>query len=111
MDCLFCKFASGEIPVEKIAENDVAFAINDINPVAPTHVLVIPRAHHENAVASSKSDPTLLAAIFSLVDEIVTRDGIDSYRTLFNTGAGAGQRVFHTHLHLVAGRPFGWPPG
>ena len=111
MDCLFCKFASGDIPVDKVAENDVAFAINDINPVAPTHILVIPKVHHENAVASSKNDATRLAALFSLVDEIVSRDGIDGYRTLFNTGASAGQSVFHTHLHLIAGRPFGWPPG
>jgi histidine triad (HIT) family protein len=111
MDCLFCKFASGDIPVDKVAENDVAFAINDINPVAPTHILVIPKVHHENVVASSIDDPTRLAALFSLVDEIVSREGIDGYRTLFNTGASAGQSVFHTHLHLIAGRPFGWPPG
>lgn len=111
MDCLFCKFASGEIPVDKVAENQAAFAINDINPVAPTHILFIPKEHHENAVASSKSDPTSLTALFSLVGEVVSRDGIESYRTIFNTGAGAGQSVFHTHLHLIAGRPFGWPPG
>ena len=111
MDCLFCKFSSGDIPVDKVAENGVAFAINDINPVAPTHILVIPKVHHENAVASSMDDPTRLAALFSLVDEIVSREGIDGYRTLFNTGASAGQSVFHTHLHLIAGRPFGWPPG
>ncbi|MFM8841619.1 MAG: HIT domain-containing protein [Actinomycetota bacterium] len=111
MDCLFCKFATGEIPVAKIAENDRAFAINDINPVAPTHILVIPKDHQENAVASSKSDPKVLASIFSLVDEIVIREGLDGYRTLFNTGASAGQSVFHTHLHLIAGRSLGWPPG
>jgi histidine triad (HIT) family protein len=111
MDCLFCKFASGEIPVEKIAESDSVFAINDINPVAPTHILLIPKVHQENAVSSSKGDPAILAAIFDLVDQIVIRYGLDGYRTLFNTGASAGQSVFHTHLHLIAGRPLSWPPG
>lgn len=111
MSCLFCKFASGEIPVEKIAENEAAFAINDINPVAPTHILVIPKAHAENVVASSKSDPNLLPELFALVGQIVTSHSLDGYRTLFNTGESAGQSVFHTHLHLIAGRPLAWPPG
>ena len=111
MSCLFCKFASGEIPVEKIAENEAAFAINDINPVAPTHILVIPKAHAENVVASSEKDPGLLSELFALVGQIVDRHSLDGYRTLFNTGASAGQSVFHTHLHLIAGRPLAWPPG
>lgn len=111
MTCLFCGFASGEIAVEKVAENEIAFAIKDINPVAPTHILIIPRKHQENAVASMKSDPMVLSGIFSLVDQITEELGLDGYRTVFNSGASAGQSVFHTHLHLLAGRSFAWPPG
>lgn len=111
MNCLFCKFASGEIAVEKVAENEVAFAINDINPIAPTHILVIPRSHDESVVASSRRHPDVLPALFELVSEISNRLDLDGYRTVFNTGASAGQSIFHTHLHLIAGRPLAWPPG
>lgn len=111
MSCLFCSFASGEIPVEKIAENSGAFAINDINPVAPTHILVIPKEHQENAVGTFHSDADGLLSIFTLVSEIVDAHQLTGYRTVFNTGASAGQSVFHTHLHLIAGRSLSWPPG
>lgn len=110
-DCLFCGFASDSIPVAKVAENQWAFAINDINPVAPTHILVIPKAHHENAISTLSADPDSLTGIFSLVAEIVKDQDLTGYRTLFNTGQSAGQSVFHTHLHLIAGRSLTWPPG
>lgn len=110
-DCLFCGFASGSIPVERVAENEFAFAISDINPVAPTHILVIPKKHHENAVSTVQSDKNSLLGIFELVSEIVAREALDDYRTVFNTGIGAGQSIFHTHLHLIAGRSLAWPPG
>ena len=110
-DCLFCGFASGSIPVERVAENEFAFAISDINPVAPTHILVIPKKHHANAVATLQSDEKSLLGVFELVSEIVTKQNIDDYRTVFNTGAKAGQSIFHTHLHLIAGRSLAWPPG
>lgn len=110
-NCLFCGFASGDIPVDKVAENDLAFAINDINPVAPTHILIIPKKHDENAVATMSTDRESLVAIFSLLKEIVADSGLEAYRTVFNTGSSAGQSVFHTHLHLIAGRALTWPPG
>lgn len=111
INCLFCGFSSGAIPVEKVAENDLAFAINDINPVAPTHILIIPKRHHESVVATTDADSESLVAIFSLVKGIVAKLKLDGYRTLFNTGAAAGQSVFHTHLHLISGRSLTWPPG
>lgn len=111
MSCLFCSFASGEIPVEKVAENSGAFAINDINPVAPTHILIIPKEHHENAVGTFLGHSDSFLSIFSLVSEIVETQQIAGYRMVFNTGESAGQSVFHTHLHLIAGRSLSWPPG
>jgi len=111
MNCLFCAFASGEIPVEKIASNDRAFAINDINPVAPTHVLIIPNSHHENAAEVASASPETLASIFALASQVATTRELTGYRTVFNTGASAGQSVFHAHLHLIAGRSLEWPPG
>jgi histidine triad (HIT) family protein len=110
-DCLFCRFASGEIPVEKVAENSSVFAINDINPVAPTHILVIPKEHHENAGVLASEAPETLAMIFSLAKELAVAKGLSGYRSVFNTGASAGQSVFHAHLHLIAGRDLSWPPG
>lgn len=111
MSCLFCNFATGDIPVERVLENEFAFAIKDINPVAPTHILIIPKAHHENAADLALHASDSLVAIFQLAAEIAERDGLSGYRTVFNTGASAGQSVFHAHLHLIAGRPFAWPPG
>jgi histidine triad (HIT) family protein len=111
MSCLFCSFADGSIPVDRVAENDRAFAINDINPVAPTHLLIIPKKHFENAAQVSAADPESIVDIFRLVEEIARSQGLDGYRTIFNTGASAGQSVFHAHLHMIAGRPLTWPPG
>ncbi len=110
-DCLFCRFASGEIEVEKIAENSASFAINDINPVAPTHILIIPKEHHENAGALASEAPETLGMIFSLAAQLASERGLSGYRTVFNTGESAGQSVFHAHLHLIAGRDLSWPPG
>ncbi len=110
-DCLFCRFASGEIEVEKIAENSSSFAINDINPVAPTHILIIPKEHHENAGALASEAPETLGMIFSLAAQLASERGLSGYRTVFNTGESAGQSVFHAHLHLIAGRDLSWPPG
>lgn len=110
-DCVFCKIIAGVIPSPHIAANDEAIAIADISPVAPTHYLIVPRKHEENAVALHASNPTGLSSLFDLVREITAREKIDDYRLVFNTGAGAGQSVFHAHLHLIAGRAFSWPPG
>jgi histidine triad (HIT) family protein len=110
-DCIFCKIIVGEIPAPHLASNASAVAIADISPVAPTHYLILPREHAENAVALHHKSPADLADLFALVDEVSTREGLTDYRLVFNTGAGAGQSVFHAHLHLLAGRAFTWPPG
>ena len=111
MDCLFCKIASDEIPATIVAKNDLAVAFDDINPQAPTHVLIIPTTHHDNVAELSAADPLALQALFSLAAEIAAERGLNGYRTVFNTGAEAGQSVFHAHLHLLGGRALQWPPG
>ena len=110
-ECIFCKIIAGEIPAPLLGSNSDAVAIADISPVAPTHYLILPRKHEENAVALHRSDPNALTSLFALVDQLATSEGIADYRLVFNTGAGAGQSVFHAHLHLIAGRSFSWPPG
>ncbi len=110
-DCIFCKFAANEISVPKIFESDRIFAINDIAPQAPTHILIIPKFHSENAAATALEQAGTLDELFLAVGDIAADLGISDYRTVFNTGAGAGQSVFHAHLHLLAGRAFAWPPG
>ena len=111
MDCLFCKFATKEIPLDFVYESDSLFAINDIDPQAPTHILIIPKAHFENAPELAQSEPAVIAEIFNAAKAIAAERELDSFRTVFNTGAGAGQSVFHAHLHLLGGRKFAWPPG
>lgn len=110
-DCIFCKIISGEIPSPHLAANEDAVAIADISPVAPTHFLILPRKHEENAIALHRSEPQSLSGIFALVDTLTSERGISDYRLVFNTGAEAGQSVFHAHLHLIAGRALQWPPG
>jgi histidine triad (HIT) family protein len=110
-DCIFCKIISGAIPAPQLASNSAAVVIADIAPVAPIHFLVLPRVHVPNAIALQQSHPTDFAALFALADEVIAREGLNDYRLVFNTGAGAGQSVFHAHLHLLAGRAFEWPPG
>ena len=111
-ECLFCGIVAGAVPATKVLESDHVLAFRDINPQAPTHVLVIPRDHYPDAAA--------LAAAGGLLDEVVAhahqvavREGIDGsgYRIVFNTGQEAGQTVGHVHLHLLGGRPMTWPPG
>ena len=111
MDCLFCKFAKKEIPLDLVYESENLFAINDIDPKAPTHVLVIPKRHFENAPELAELEPQTIAEIFEVAKQIAADRGLDSFRSVFNTGAGAGQSVFHAHLHLLGGRKFAWPPG
>ncbi|CAB4732114.1 unannotated protein [freshwater metagenome] len=103
--------AAGEIPVEFQFESETVFAINDISPQAPTHVLIIPKAHHENAAQLSTNAPEVLASMHQVASEIAKARGLDGYRSVFNTGESAGQSVFHAHLHLLGGRQFAWPPG
>ena len=111
MDCIFCRIAGGEVPATYVREDDLAVAINDVNPVAPTHVLIIPRQHLESV--RELSDPSLLAHLFGLAHEIAAEMGIagGGYRLVFNVGVEGGQTVSHVHLHLLGGRMMGWPPG
>jgi histidine triad (HIT) family protein len=110
-DCLFCRIARGEIPVTRVAENERCVAFRDINPQAPTHVLVIPREHV--ASLDDASDPFILGEVLLMARAVARNEGIvaGGYRTVLNTNAGAGQSVFHLHAHVLGGRPMTWPPG
>ena len=109
-DCLFCKIVAGEIPATKLYEDDHVVAFADTNPQAPTHVLVVPRKHFTD-LPDVASDPEAAAGLLAGIRELARRQGLTDFRTVFNTGAGVGQTVFHVHAHVLAGRPFGWPPG
>ncbi len=108
---LFCKIISGDIPAEIIFRNENVIAFRDITPQAPTHVLLVPTIHVENAAALAQLSCVVTAALFTAAKEIAASEGLDGYRTVFNTGASVGQSVFHAHLHLLGGRAFTWPPG
>ena len=110
-DCLFCKIVSGEIPSEKVHESGTTYAFRDVNPQAPTHVLVVPRSHYADAAALGRAEPGILADLVAAADEIADAEGLEGYRMVFNTGAAAQQTVFHTHLHVLGGRSLTWPPG
>ena len=103
--------ASGEIPVEFVFESSNLFAIKDIAPQAPIHILIIPKAHNENAAELSVNAPAVLSEMHGAAAKIAVDLNLDGYRSVFNTGASAGQSVFHAHLHILGGRPFAWPPG
>jgi histidine triad (HIT) family protein len=104
---------TGEISPDVVGENAGAIAFRDINPEAPVHVLVIPRSHHANLAEVALDEPAVLADMFELAREVATKDGIaeSGYRLVANTGPDAHQTVFHAHLHVLGGRPMGWPPG
>ena len=102
-DCVFCKIVAGEVPAEVLGRTDEALAFRDLNPQAPFHVLVVPFDHHENAAATAAADPASLGHVIALADEVAQAAGNADYRLIFNTGAGAGQTVFHTHVHVLAG--------
>jgi len=112
-NCLFCKMASGAIPVKKIYEDDDLFAIEDINPVAPMHVLIIPKKHLVNSLELTPVDDQLVGAVYRVAAQLARDRGMadDGFRIVNNNNAGAGQSVFHIHFHLLAGRGFAWPPG
>lgn len=112
-DCLFCKIVRSEVPATVVRDGDRTLAFRDINPQAPTHVLVIPKAHHESAAALATADDALLAEVIREAHEVAVGDGLTDfgYRMVFNTGTGAGQTVFHVHCHVLGGRGMNWPPG
>ena len=108
-DCIFCKIAKHEIPTEPVYENDKVIAFNDLNPQAPVHILVIPKEHVSSI--NEITDLAIMQDLFDAIQKIVSKLGIKDYRTVINTGAGAGQTVFHLHIHILGGRPMLWPPG
>jgi len=112
-NCLFCKIVAGEIPAAKIFEDERAVVFRDINPQAPTHALVIPRKHVASLNEASEEDEALLGHLLLVAARVARDEGLagSGYRTVINTGAEAGQTVFHIHVHLVGGRRLTWPPG
>jgi len=112
-DCIFCKIAAGEIPADVIYENEDVLVFRDLNPQAPTHVLVIPRRHVSTLNDLQPQDAELMGKMTLAAKAVAEQEGIaeEGYRTVVNCNAGAGQTVFHIHLHLLGGRPMGWPPG
>lgn len=112
-NCLFCKIAAGDIPSNKVHEDDDVLAFRDIAPRAPTHILVIPRDHIASAADLTEADAPLLGKLFAATAEIARREGIADagYRIVSNVGRWGGQTVDHLHFHLLGGRAFEWPPG
>ncbi|WP_225821237.1 histidine triad nucleotide-binding protein [Streptomyces naphthomycinicus] len=110
-DCLFCKIVTGEIPATIVRETETTVAFRDINPQAPTHILVIPKAHYENAAELAAAAPQLAADVLAETKAVADGEKLDSYRLVFNTGSGAGQTVWHAHAHVLGGRGLQWPPG
>lgn len=112
-DCLFCKILDGEIPAEIIHESDTTIAFRDINPQAPTHVLVIPRRHISTINDLDEKDAELVGEMYLAAKAIAADEGVADlgYRAVMNCNEGAGQSVFHIHLHVLGGRPLDWPPG
>jgi histidine triad (HIT) family protein len=110
-DCLFCGIAAGDIDADVVHATERTVAFRDLNAQAPTHVLVVPRDHFANAAELAAGDPVASAELLTTAAAVAAAEGHDDYRLVFNTGAGAGQSVFHAHLHLLAGRDLSWPPG
>jgi len=112
-DCLFCRIAAGEIPAKIVHQDEGYVAFEDINPQAPVHILIIPRRHVEGVGTLADEDAAFAGGAVTLARRLATAKGLDEsgYRLVFNNGTGAGQTVFHLHLHLMGGRPFTWPPG
>lgn len=110
-DCLFCKFVTRELDTDVVAESELSLAFRDIAPQAPTHVLVVPKRHVENA-AELSAEPAELADVVALAARVAEQEGVaGGYRLVTNTGRAGGQAVFHMHLHLLGGRRMTWPPG
>lgn len=113
IDCIFCKIVNGDIPSKLVFENDDVVAFHDLNPQAPTHILVIPKKHIATLLESGNEDIELLGKIQTAAIEIARQQGLDQdgFRLVTNCLEGAGQSVFHIHVHLLGGRRLGWPPG
>jgi histidine triad (HIT) family protein len=111
-NCLFCKIGAKTIPAKLVYEDDDLFAFEDIHPQAPTHILICPRKHFAALHDASHADQQIIGKLHLVAAKLAReRDLLSGYRTVFNNGSGAGQSVFHLHLHLLGGRNFRWPPG
>ncbi len=110
-DCLFCKIIQGDIPADKLYEDDDVLVFRDIAPVAPLHFLVIPKKHIHGPSAVAEEDEQLIGKMMRVGNQIAQQEGIEQFRLVFNNGAEAGQTVFHIHMHVIGGRSLNWPPG
>jgi len=111
-DCLFCKIVAGDIEADVVHESRTTVAFRDLNPQAPTHVLVVPRSHYPDAAALAEGEPGTAVDLFEAAKAIAAEAGLgEGYRLVFNTGAAAHQTVFHAHMHVLGGRAMTWPPG
>lgn len=112
-DCLFCRIVAKDIPAAVVHQEGLAVVIRDINPQAPTHLLVIPHEHIESLDDASQKDEGLLGHLLRVAARVANAEGLaeSGYRVVINNGAGAGQSVFHLHVHVLGGRPMNWPPG
>ncbi|GAA3624069.1 histidine triad nucleotide-binding protein [Kineosporia mesophila] len=108
-DCLFCKIIAGDLPSDMVYRGDRVVAFRDINPVAPTHILVVPVDHHPDVVHLAAKDEPLLTELVTVAGELAKAEAGGQFRLMFNTGAEAGQTVFHVHAHVLAGHPMGFP--
>jgi histidine triad (HIT) family protein len=113
MDCIFCKIAAGQIPANLVYQDEEVVAFRDLHPQAPTHLLIIPRRHIGSVNDMGENDAALVGRLFLAAKSIAKAEGVadSGYRLVMNTNRDAGQTVFHIHLHLLAGRALGWPPG
>ena len=116
-DCLFCRLVAGDVPSTVVLDTERTLAFRDINPQAPTHVLVVPKEHHRNVGALAAADPGLLGEVLQSVRAVAEQEGLidghgdePGYRLVANTGPDAGQSVYHVHFHVLGGRHMGWPP-
>src|ERR1700674_418680 len=110
-DCLFCRIAVGEIPADRVFEDESVIVFRDNNPKAPTHILAIPRRPLASAADLTEADADLLSALFGALRRVAEEGALSGYRIVTNVGADSGQSVFHLHFHLLAGRTMTWPPG
>ena len=110
-DCLFCKIIKGEVPSKMVYEDNLCYAFSDINPQAPTHFLVVPKAHIPSVAAIDGDNAALAGHLLAVVAKVTKELGLESYRVVSNIGAQAGQSVAHLHFHVLGGRDMTWPPG
>jgi histidine triad (HIT) family protein len=111
-DCLFCAIVAGDIAADVVHRTETTLAFRDLDPQAPTHVLVIPHAHHPDAASLAAAEPGVLVDLVNAAAAVAEQEGLgDGYRLVLNTGPAAHQTVFHAHLHVLGGRSMGWPPG